>query len=218
MPTSDRYQLVPERLIGLDVPSLVTWGNALEEIVVALQAAVLPGEKFVLVPIRNGRPVEPLTMSLVASLLPVGALGHWATDLPQPHDVPLTEALDAAVASVQVASGVLALAEQQRAHDTVVQVLEDAKQGLARSKGVIRQAPTDAVTEQIALFLDALEEELTNEESGNSTGGDIATQMLRTVTAGEQTELSIALGAVRLMALEWDIDAHAAPQLFELGE
>lgn len=81
-----------------------------------------------------------------------------------------------------------------------------------------RSVIPDAVTEQIALFLDALEEELTNEESGNSTGGDIASQMLRMVTAGEQTELSIALGAVRLMALEWDIDAHAAPQLFELGK
>lgn len=218
MPTTDRYQLVPERLIALDVSSLVTWGNALEEIVVALQAAGLPGEKFVLVPIRNGRPIESLTMSLIASLLPTGTLGPWATDLPQPHEIPLTEALDATVASVQVVSGVLALPEPRRAHDTVVQVLEDAKRELARSKGVIKQAAKDAVTEQIALFLVALEEELTNEESGNSTGGDIASQMLRTVTAGEQTELTIALGAVRLMALEWDIDAHAAPQLFELGK
>lgn len=216
MPTSDRYQLVPERLIALDVPSLVTWGNALEEVVVALQVAGVAGEKFVLVPIRNGRPVESLTMSLIASLLPTGTLGLWATDLPQPHDVPLTEALDATVASVQVASGVLVLSEQQRAHDTVVQVLEDAKQRFARSKLAIKQAPTDAVTEQITLFLDALEEELTSEESGNSTGGDIASQMLRMMTAGEQTELTIALGAVRLMALEWDIDPHAAPQLFQL--
>jgi hypothetical protein len=40
--------------------------------------------------------------------------------------------------------------------------------------------------------------------------------MFRMATQGEQTELTIALGAVRLMALEWDIDPHAAPQLFEL--
>lgn len=217
MPTSDRYQLVPERLIALDVPSLVTWGNALEEIVAALQTAGLPGEKFVLLPIRNGKPVESLTMSLITSLLPTGALGPWATELPDPHDIPLTEALDATVASVQVASGVLALSEQQRAHDTVVQVLKDAKQGFARSKRAIKQAPTDAVIEQIVLFLDALEEELTNEESGDATGGGIASQMLRMVTAGEQTELTIALGAARLMALEWDIDPHSAPGLFQLS-
>lgn len=217
MPTSDRYQLVPERLIALDVPSLVTWGNALEEIAVALQAAGLPGEKFVLVPMRNGRPVESLTMSLIASLLPTGALGHWVTDLPQPHDVPLTDALDAAVASIQVISGVLALTEQQQTHGAVVQVLKDAKQGFARSKGTIKQASTDAVIEQIALFLDVLEEELSNEESGNATGGDIASQMLRMVTVGEQTELTITLGAMRLMALEWDIDPHDAPQLFQLS-
>jgi len=217
MPTSDRYQLVPEQLIALDVPSLVTWGNALEEIAVALQAAGLPGEKFVLVPMRNGRPVESLTMSLIASLLPTGALGHWVTDLPQPHDVPLTDALDAAVASIQVISGVLALTEQQQTHGAVVQVLKDAKQGFARSKGTIKQAPTDAVIEQIALFLDVLEEELSNEESGNATGGDIASQMLRMVTVGEQTELTITLGAIRLMALEWDIDLHDAPRLFQLS-
>lgn len=170
-----------------------------------------------LLPIRNGKPVESLTMSLITSLLPTGTLGPWATELPDPHDIPLTEALDATVASVQVASGVLALSEQQRAHDTVVQFLEDAKQGFARSKRAIKQAPTDAVTEQIVLFLDALEEELTNEESGDATGGGIASQMLRMVTAGEQTELTIALGAVRLMALEWDIDPHAAPRLFHVS-
>jgi hypothetical protein len=216
MPTSDRYQLVPERLIALDVPSLVTWGNALEEIVVALQTAGLPGEKFVLVPIRNGRPVESLTMSLIASLLPTGTLGPWATDLPQPHDIPLTEALDATAASVQVASGVLALPESQEAHGAVVQVLKEAKQGIARSRRIVKQASADAVTEQIDLFLDALEEELTSEESGDSAGGNIASQMLRMVTQGEQTELTIALGTMRLMALEWDIDPRAAPQLFEL--
>ncbi|WP_153008945.1 hypothetical protein [Microbacterium testaceum] len=216
MPTSDRYQLVPERLIALDVPSLVTWGNALEEIVAALQTAGLPGEKFVLVPIRDGRPVDSLTMSLIASLLPVGTLGPWATELPQPHDIPLTEALDATVASVQVASGVLALPKSQGAHSTVVQVLEEAKQGIARSRGIVKQASADAVTEHIDLFLDALEEELTSEESGDSAGGNIASQMLQMVTQGEQTELTIALGTMRLMALEWDIDPHAAPQLLEL--
>ena len=155
-------------------------------------------------------------MSLIASLLPAGALGPWATELPEPHETPLTEALDATVASVQVRSGVLSLSEQQRAHDTVVQVLEDAKQGFARSNRAIKKAPKDAVTEQVFLFLDALEQELTNEESGGSAGGGIASQMLRMVTAGEQTELTIALGAARLMALEWDIDPDAAPQLFEL--
>ncbi|KTS70345.1 hypothetical protein NS206_00295 [Microbacterium testaceum] len=66
------------------------------------------------------------------------------------------------------------------------------------------------------MFLDALEEELTSEESGDSAGGNIASQMLQMVTQGEQTELTIALGTMRLMALEWDIDPHAAPQLLEL--
>lgn len=217
MPKSDRYQLVPERLIALDVPSLIDWSKGLEEIGVALQNAGLPGEKFVLVPIRNGRPVESLTMSLIASLLPTGTLGPWATDLPQPHETPLTEALDATVASVQVASGVLALPELQRAHSAVAQVMEDAKQGFARSRRITQQAPADSITEQIALFLDALEDELTNEEAGDSTGGDIASQMLRIVTQGHQTELTIALGVVRLMALEWDIYPDAAPSLFELN-
>src|SRR5690606_17449686 len=130
--------------------------------------------------------------------------------------IPLTEALDATVASVQVASGILALPESQRAHSAVVQVLDDAKQGIARSRGILTRAPADAVTEQIDLFLGALETELTSEESGDSVGGNIASQMFRMATQGEQTELTIALGAVRLMALEWDIDPHAAPQLFEL--
>lgn len=213
MPTSDRYQLVPERLIALDVPSLVIWGSALEEIVAALQAAGLPGERFVILPIRNGKPVESLTMSLIASPLLTGALGAWAAEVPDPHETPVTEAFDATVASVQVASGVLALSAQQRAHDTVVQVLKDAKQGIARSKRAIKQAPRDAITEQIVLFLDALEERVADEESGDATGGGIASEMLRMVTASEQTELTIALGAVRLMALEWDIDPNAARQL-----
>ncbi|WP_262776973.1 hypothetical protein [Brevibacterium permense] len=217
MSTDDRYQLAPERLIALDVPSLVTWSNALEEIAVALRTAGMPGEKFVLVPIRNGRPVETLAMSLIDSLLPTGTLGHWAAELLQPQDVPLSEAFDAAVASIQVVSGILVLTEQQRTHGAVVQVLEDAKQGFGQSKGVVEQTPIDAVTEQIVFFLDALEEQLTNEESGNATRGDIASQMARLVTAGEQTEFTTSLVLARLMSLEWDIDPHAAPRLFQLS-
>ncbi|MHA6668588.1 hypothetical protein ACX3O0_06935 [Homoserinimonas sp. A447] len=216
MPKEDRYQLVPERLITLDVPSLIDWSNALAEIGVALQNAGAPEEKFVLVPIRNGKPVESLAMTLIASLIPAGALGHWATNLAQPHETPLTEALDETVTSVQVASGVLALPELQRTHSAVAKVLGDAKQGFARSRRKVEQAPTDSITEQIALFLDALEEALTSEEAGESVGGDIASQLLRMVTQGHQTELTIALATVRLMALEWDIDRDTAPTLFGL--
>lgn len=217
MPTDDRYQLVPERLIALDMRSLIDWSESLGEVCVALQTAGLPGEKFVLVPIRNGRPVESLTMSLVASLLPTGTLGPWETDLSRPHEMPVTAALDATVASVQVVSGVLALPESQRAHSAAVEVMEDAKQGIARSKAIVKQVPADAITEQIDLFLNALEVDLMREESGDSAGGGIASQMLQLMTQGHQTELTIALSAVRLMALEWDIDPEAAPRLLELN-
>jgi hypothetical protein len=215
MPKGDRYQLVPERLITIDVPSLIDWGKALEEIGVALKGAGLAGEKFILVPIRNGRPVESLTMSLISSLVPAGALGPWGMELAQPHETPLTRAFDKAVASVQVASGVLSLPESQRANGAVAQVMEDAKKGFARSRRIIEQAPPDSVTEQIARLLDALDEGLTSEEACESVGGDIASQLVRMVTEGHQTELTIALTAVRLMALEWDIDRDAAPGVFD---
>lgn len=215
MPKDDRYQLVPERLITFDVPSLIDWSRTLEEIGVALKDAGLPGEKFVLVPIRNGRPVEPLTMSLISSLMPAGVLGHWASELPEGHETPLTEAFDAAITSLQVASGILALPEAQRSHGDVAQVMEDAKQEFARSRRIVEGALRDTITEQIILLLDALEEALTSEEAGESVGGDIASQLLLMVTQGHQTEMTIALSAVRLMALEWDIDRDAAARLFE---
>jgi hypothetical protein len=102
-------------------------------------------------------------------------------------------------------------------HDTVVGVLEGARQSFTRLKGVVEQAPVDAVTAHVAMFLDALQEGLTGEESGDSTGGGIAAQLLRMATVGEQTELTIALGTVRLLALEWDIDPLSAARLFELS-
>lgn len=214
MPTNDRYQLVPERLIVVDVPSLVAWGNALEGIVAALQTASLPGEQFVLVPLRNGKPVESLSMTLISSLLPTGALGSWATGLPQAYETPLAEALDTAIASVQVASGVLALPKPQRGENSITRVLKDAKQGFARSRQIIQQAPADPITQQIILLLHALEEELTREELNEVAGGSIASQILLAETQGYQTELTTVLATARIMAMEWDIDRDAAPGLF----
>lgn len=210
MPKYERYQVVSERLIALDVPALIDWSTSIEEICIAIQHAALPGEKFVLVPIRNGRPVESLTIALIASLLPTGTLGPWATELPQPHETPLTEALDNAVASVQIASGVLALPESQRTNCAVVHVMEEAKRSFARSRLLVERMPPDAITEQIALFIDVLDEGLVSEEAGESVGGDFASQMLQLVTQGQETELTIAMSTVRLMALEWDIDKGSA--------
>lgn len=217
MPKYEHFQLAPERLIALDVPSLIDWIDSIEEIGIALQSAALPGEKFVLVPIRNGRPVESLAILLISSLLPIGSLGPWAAELPQPYETPLTEALDNAVASVQVVSGVLALPESQRTSSAVAHVLDEAKQNFDRSRRVFEHMPTDAIIDQIILFLDGLEEKIASEESGESVGGDLASQLLRMMMQGHQTEMTVATSRVRLMALEWDIDKDAASQLFGMS-
>ncbi|MGP5669904.1 hypothetical protein [Glutamicibacter arilaitensis] len=205
MPKYERYQVTAERLIALNVSSLIDWSTSIEEICIALQRAALPGEKFVLVPIRNGKPVESLTLSLITSILPSGTLGPWAAELAQPHETPLTEALDNAVASMQIASGVLALHKPKRTYSAAAQVRDEAKQNFTQSRRIVEQAPTDAITNQVVQFLDVLEEKLDDEESGESVGGDLASQLLLLEMQGQETEMTIAMARLRLTALEWDI-------------
>lgn len=215
MPQDDEYQVVAERLIALEVPSLIEWSNTLEAASTAIQAAGLPGEKFTLVPLRGGKPVAKLAMHLVTLLIPVGDLGRWASELAEAHETPLAEAFDAAIASLQVASGVLALPEANRSYNVVAQVAENAKQELVRSRQTLEQAPRDAITEQITQLIDSLYQALTNEETGENSRGDIASRLLQMQTQGHQTEMTVAVYVARLMALEWDIDRDAAEQLFE---
>ncbi|OSM42230.1 hypothetical protein BCY76_015745 [Nesterenkonia sp. PF2B19] len=216
MPKDDQYQLVSERLVAIDVSSLIDWSYALEETSTALQDAGLPGEKFIIVPIRNGKPVAALTMSLISSLLPAGNLGQWTSSLAEAHETPLTDAFDAAVASLQVASGVLALPEAHRSHGIVDQVVESAKHDFIQSRQILERSPRDAITEQIAQLLDSLNDALLDEEAGESANGDIASQLLQMMTQGHQTELTVAVSVARLMALEWDIDRDTAEQFFEI--
>jgi len=217
MPRDHEYQLVSERLITLDVPTLIDWNQAVEEISAALQKSKLPGEKFLLVPMRYGKPVETLAMNLISSLLPAATLGSWTTQLAQPHKTPLTMAFDETVASVQIASGVLVLSDSQRTHGAVANVVEDARQGIVRSKRFIDQVPSDSIITQVSLFLEDLESQLQSEEIGESVGGGIASQFTQMVTQGHQTEMTISMSIARLMALEWDIDRDAAPRIFDLS-
>lgn len=216
MPKDDQYQLVSERLVAVDVSSLIDWNYALEEISIAIQDAGLPGEKFTIVPIRKGKPVAPLAMSLISSLLPAGDLGQWTSSLAEAHETPLTDAFDAAIASLQVASGVLTLPEAHRSHRIVDEVVENAKHEFIQSRRILEQSPRDAITEQIAQLLDSLNDALLDEEAGDSAGGDIASQLLQMMTQGHQTELAMAVSVARLMALEWDIDRDTAEQFFEI--
>lgn len=215
MSADDHYQLVPERLITLDMKSLTEWSHIVEVIGGALQAIAFPEEKFFLVPLRKGRPVESLAMNLISSLQPAGTLGAWASQLAQPHETTLATTFDEMVMSVQTVSGVLELPGPGRMHGTIVQLEEDAKKKIRRSKVFIQQLPSDPITMQISQILEDLEAQLQNEESGEDVGGSIAKQLLRAVTQGHQTEMTNAVFRARLMALEWDIDREAAQITFE---
>lgn len=216
MSKDDQYQLVSERLVAIDVPSLIDWSYALEETRTAIQDAGLPGEKFIIVPIRNGKPVAALTMSLVSSLLPVGNLGQWTSSLAEAHETPLTDAFDTAIASLQIASGILALPEAHRSHGIVDQVVENAKHEFIQSRQILERSPRDAITEQISQLLDSLNDALLDEGAGEGASGDIASELWQMVTQGHQTELTVAVSVARLMALEWDIDRLTAEQFFEI--
>lgn len=214
MPRDDQAQFVSDRLIAVNVASLIDWPNVLERINTAFQAARLPAEKFMIVPIREGRPVAPLAINLISSFIPARDLGHWTSLLRKAHETPLTNAFDSAIDSLQVASGVLALPEQQRSHEIVDQVAANAKNDFHQSLQTLEQAPRDTNTEQIAQLLESLNDALIEEEAGQRAGGDIARQLSQIAT-GHQTELTIAVSVTRLMALEWDIHRDTAEQLLE---
>ena len=216
MPKDDQYQLVSERLVAVDVSSLNDWSYVLEEISTGIQDAGLPGEKFTIVPIRNGKPVAPLAMSLISSLLPAGDLGRWKSSLAEAHETPLTDAFDASIASLQVASGVLALPQAHRSHGIVDQVVKNAKHDFIQSRQILERSSKDAITEQIVQLLDSLNDAVLDEEAGESAGGDIASQLLQMVTQGHQTELTVAVSVARLMALELDIDRETDEKCSEI--
>lgn len=206
-PKSNSYQVVTEWLIALDMESLADWEQALHDIATALNGARTPGETFMIVPVRNGKPVDSLAMTFVESLLPAVGLGHWSANLPEPHATPLTEALDAAVTAVQIESGVLELPEPKRAHDAVKRVLRDARSEKARARTIIEQTPADVVTEEVNRYLNDLDNNLRSEGSGSSPGGTIASQLLMAATQGEYNGVAATtLGDMRLKTLEWDID------------
>ncbi|OLT25168.1 hypothetical protein BJF82_05185 [Kytococcus sp. CUA-901] len=94
--------------------------------------------------------------------------------------------------------------------------MNNAKHEFIQSRQILERSSKDAITEQIAQLLDSLNDALLDEEAGESTGGDIASQLLQMVTQGHQTELTVAVSVARLMALELDIDRETNEKFFEI--
>lgn len=215
-PKDNEYQVFSERLIVLDVASLLDWNTVLEKVSIAIQAAGLPGEKFTLVPMLNGKPVETLTMSLISSLILVGDLDHWKHAITEAHETPLTDTFDAAIASLQVLSGVFALPETNHSHRIIVQLAGTAKREFSHLLQIIQHIPQDAVIKHIVQILETLNDSLADEESGETIGGHIASELFLMAIQGRQTELTTSLSVARIMALEWDINKDTAERLFKL--
>lgn len=209
----DQYEIGKERMITMNLESLLDWSLVVGPLSSKLLEVALPGESFLLVPLRNGRPVPALAMTLISSLLQTGTLGDWAPALDAAHATPLASLLKNALSSIHVRSGIAVLPEEKRTHTMVQSIFTQAEREFAAASVELSLMPTDAITIETAEILQSLDRQIRLEFAGTASAEPIAEQILQSELQGVQTELTTLLIGVRLMALEWDIDRDNALNL-----
>ena len=178
----------------------------------ALRAEQLVDETYLLVPIRNDRPIPRLAMRLINHV-------HLAPDpdglekLPKAHSSTLAGIFDRANIALQGLSGIAELPDEQQDHDQVHTIAEELVAELGEAGEELSRLPDDSVTEVLGSLINEIASRVQMELDGTSTEPGFASQIARFFAAEISEELAWVCNA-RHLAIEWDIDPQAAAEQF----
>ena len=194
----------------VELDSVADWHEAAGELVAALGPDRQPGETYLLVPLRRGRPVPSLAMRLIHSLHadpnPDG-LGN----LPEPHPSELADTLIQACNSLEVLSAVFSLPEEQQAHDRTQAAIQAAETEfeavLERFSGFPEDDPIVNIVRGVLV---QFAQQVPAERDGTSTAPRLAEQITTAAVLSDVTDELAMLIHAQHLALEWGVDPGTA--------
>jgi hypothetical protein len=202
----------------VELGSLAELDAARSAITEFLPEALLPRSKVTLLPARHGRTLPRFS----ATAFVAGGLYAAPEDLdaggdvvPEPWATPLADAVVVAHQALQELSGIAYLTSRRSTTRDIQAAGDAAAREFRESVSDIQQLPSDSTTSKVVETLLELADRVQAETDGNPLGMPLAEAVIRGVALGEETEDSQLLGALIVVATEWDIDPAGAARLLE---
>ena len=196
-----------EYRVSVELDSLMDWYSAVDSLQSALDRNQGLGETYLLVPLRNNKPVPGLALTLINNLWPTPD-PDGLDRLPAAHPSQLADAFERAHLALQALSGISDLPDTQQNHPEVQAFAQNKVLEWEKSHESLRSLPEDPVTAALLDYLGELAARVQSEFDGTSTEPSYAAQITR--AAEEITdEFELYCGA-RCLAYEWEIDPQAA--------
>lgn len=201
--------------VTVDLESLADWPAAIEALSSELSVQQPLGETHVLVPLRAGRPVPSLAMSLIKTPLPAMNIDDLLPQLADPHPSSLADTFSEGLAAVQMLSGICDLPENQRTHVEVQHAAAGAVEEYERSHAGLLALGADPLTEELVSLLEALAVQVQAEVDGTHDGDTVASQVVAGVVQGSTGSVFNSIVGACCLALEWDVDPESAVALLQ---
>lgn len=199
-----------EYRVCVELDSVVDWHNAVGELVAALGSDRQPGETYLLVPLRRGRPVPSLALKLIEDLHAYPN-PEDLDNLPEPHPSELADTLVRACNSLQVLSAVFSLPEHQQAHERTRTAIRAAETELEAVLERISGMPQDdPVINLVCGVLLQFAERVQAERDGTSTAPCLAEQTTTAAVLDNTTDELAILTHAQHLALERGVDPRTA--------
>jgi hypothetical protein len=212
MPDPERSGAAADIAVTIELSSLLEWPQALQRIETSL-ADRQPGETFLVVPLRDRRPVPSVAARMITSTWPAQDLGDWAQAFELPHPTKLTDLFQRAHGALQLLSGVTTLPEAQQGHEDVTKVVESAVSDFNTARNEITALPRDPVIDELIAVLDSHASRVQAEIDGEAQEGGLAEDVSAGLLQNAPRAAFHELVGARTFALEWDIDKARAVKL-----
>ena len=201
-----------EYRVAIALDSIFDWDHAVDSIVDALRADQVVEETYLLVPLRNDRPIPRLAMRLINHVHPAPD-PDGLESLPQAHSSTLADLFAQAKNALEGLSGIAELPDEQQNHAKVRAAAEELAAELESVGEELRCLPDDPVTGALWLFLDEIAARVQSELDDTSTETGFASQLAGYFT-GEITDELVRACTALYWVIEWDIDPRVAVTQF----
>lgn len=196
-----------EYRVSVDLDSLMDWYSAVDSLQSALCRNQGLGETYLLVPLRNNKPVPGLALTLINNLWPTPD-ADGLDRLPAAHPSELADAFERAHLALQSLSDISDLPDAQQNHPKVQAFAQNLVLEWETAHEWLRGLPEDPVTAALLDYLGELAARVQSEFDGTSTEPSYAAQITR-ATEEITDEFELYCHA-RCFAYEWEIDPQAA--------
>ena len=197
-----------EYRVCVELDSLFGWYEAVETLHTALRADQRARETYLLVPLRQGKPIPALAMTLINDLWPTPD-PDGLDSLPPARPKELADMFDKAHVALEALSGISELPGAQQAHAQVRALKKNLVSDLKTAHESFSGLPDDPVTAAILTIIEGLADRVQSELDHTSTEPSFAAQMAA-IFAEEVTDEFTLILYGRCLAYEWDINPSTA--------